>query len=117
MHERLGEVDQLLATAARGAIGGPDMATEERLGGLVRREEGPRGGQRRDNDDADALVEAAEQLPRGRFRLGRGVREGLQEVLGLLPRLQGVERVDEQVDGEGRGGAGLGIGCVSEMRA
>lgn len=116
MHERLGQIDQLLTTAS-GGVGGSDMAAQERLGGLVCREEGPRGGQRGDDDDADALIQSAEQLPRGRLGLGRGVREGLQEVLGLLPCLQGVEGVDEQVDGESRGGAGLGVRAISEMRA
>lgn len=69
-------------------------------------EEGAGGGDRGDDDAADALVEAAEQEARVDGAGGGGSVEA-RIVGGLDAGFQRVEGVDEEVDGEGCEGAGL----------
>lgn len=93
MHQRLRERPPRSSTTT--AILLP--AADDALGSLVGGEEGAGRGQGGDYDDADTLVQTAEELARGQLGGCRGVDKRLDKVPTLLPRLERVERVDEQV--------------------
>lgn len=93
MHQRLRERPPRSSTTTAILLPPADDA----LGGLVGGEESAGRGQRGDYDDAYALVQAAEELARGQLGGRRGVGKRLDKVPALLPRLERVERVDEQV--------------------
>jgi hypothetical protein len=79
---------------------GRGEARVEGLGGLVGGEEQRGGGKGGDDDAANALVEPSEDTGRGLAGRSRA-REGLEIILALETSLYCIQRVDDEVDGEG----------------